>query len=196
VDDLGDWEVRAVRNGETMTAGFFRQSFPEDAVALLMVIARTKFEVPIDGWGAWTFWCVTREDDGRPRRTLVFEMSGAGHPLLLTDSNPGESLHRADGGPRTAAVLRDWEATGTNEGLQVVHVSGLHLTAGEAAQTAVQRARAKYGPDMDLSTWRFSVHERFTGGPTLEFRADANDRAIQLDGDEPGRPHQRQGDER
>jgi hypothetical protein len=36
---------------------------------------------------------------------------------------------------------------------------------------------------MDLTTWRFFVHERFAVGPTLTFRADANDRAVQLDDD-------------
>jgi hypothetical protein len=183
LDDLGDWEVRAVRNGETKTAGFFRQCFPEDAVVLLMVTVRAKFDVPVNGWGAWTFWCVVRDDDGRARRTLVFEISAVGHPLLLADSQSGGSPQRSDGGPRTAAVLRDWEATGSNEGLHAVQVFCQHLTAGEAAQTAVERARAKYGPTMDLTTWRFFVHERFAVGPTLSFRADANDRAVQLDDD-------------
>jgi hypothetical protein len=86
LDDLGDWEVRAVRNGETMTAGFFRQTFPEDAVVLVMVTVRVKFDVAPSCWDAWTFWCVARDGDGRPRRTLVFEISPTARPLLLADS--------------------------------------------------------------------------------------------------------------
>jgi hypothetical protein len=34
---------------------------------------------------------------------------------------------------------------------------------------------------MDLTTWRFFVRERLAWGPSLEFRADANDRAVQVD---------------
>jgi hypothetical protein len=40
----------------------------------------------------------------------------------------------------------------------------------------------KYGPATDLTRWRFFVRERASVRPTLEFRADANGRAIQLDG--------------
>lgn len=78
--------------------------------------------------------------------------------------------------------LRDWEASGTNYGLHSVHVFCLHARVEEAAQVAVHRARAKYGQKMDLTTWRFFVRERYGIGPTTEFRADASDRAVQLDG--------------
>lgn len=78
-------------------------------------------------------------------------------------------------------VLRDWEVSGTNEGLHSVHAFCGNTTAEGAAQTAVDRARAKYGPKMDLTTWRFFVRERLAWGPSLEFRADANDRAVQVD---------------
>ena len=61
----------------------------------------------------------------------------------------------------------DWEASGTNEGLHSVHVFCLNTTAGDAAQKPVDRARAKYGPQMDLSTRRFFLRERFTFGQPL-----------------------------
>jgi len=35
---------------------------------------------------------------------------------------------------------------------------------------------------MGLALWRFFVRERLAIGPTLEFRADMNGRAVQLDG--------------
>ena len=96
-EELGDWEVEAVREGEVLTCGVFRQSNPEDAVLLLMVIVRAKFAVPVTGWDAWTFWCVARDKDGRPRRTLVFELSPTGHPILLADSKLGRFIQRDAG---------------------------------------------------------------------------------------------------
>jgi hypothetical protein len=78
--------------------------------------------------------------------------------------------------------VRDWEASGTNYGLHSVHVFCLGATLEEAAQRAVDRARTKYGQKMDLTTWRFFVRESYGVGPTLEFRADASDQAVQLDG--------------
>jgi hypothetical protein len=89
---LDDWEVVAVREGELLTRGLFRQSYPEDAVLLVIPIVRAKFAVPITGWDVWTFWCVARDRGGRPRRTLVFEISPTGHPMLLADSELGGFL--------------------------------------------------------------------------------------------------------
>lgn len=94
---LDDWEVEAVREGELQTCGFFRQSYPEDAVLLLIALVRAKFAVPITGWGVWAFWCVARDGDGRPRRTLVFEISPTGRPMCLADSNLGGFLQRDEG---------------------------------------------------------------------------------------------------
>jgi len=94
---LDDWEVEAVREGELLTAGFFRQSYPEDAVLLLLTVVRTKFAVPTTGWDVWSFWCVARDGDGRPRRTLVFEISPTGQPVLLADSQAGGFPQRPDG---------------------------------------------------------------------------------------------------
>jgi hypothetical protein len=94
---LGDWEVEAVREGELLTCGFFRQSYPEDAVLLVMAIVRAKFGLAITGWDVWTFWCVARDGDGRPRRTLVFEVSPTDHPMLLADSQVGGFPQRPAG---------------------------------------------------------------------------------------------------
>lgn len=76
---------------------------------------------------------------------------------------------------------RDWEASGTDGGLHYVHLFCTCATAQEAAQMAVRRARAKYGPTTDLTAWQFFVRERLAVGPTHEFRADVDDRAVQLD---------------
>jgi hypothetical protein len=46
----------------------------------------------------------------------------------------------------------------------------------------LDRARAKYGPTMALTTCRFFIRERLAFGPDLEFRADLNDRAVRLHG--------------
>ena len=91
-EELADWEVRAVRAGEPLSFGYFRQTHPEDAVALLMVVVRTKFEVPMSAWDAWTFWCISRAPSGEPRQTLVFEISPTGRPLRLADSRQGGFL--------------------------------------------------------------------------------------------------------
>jgi hypothetical protein len=88
-EGLDDWEVGAAREGKLQTAGFFRQTYPQDAVLLLVAIVRTKFAVPTAGWDGWTFWCVARDGAGRPRRTLVFEISPTGQPVLLADSKAG-----------------------------------------------------------------------------------------------------------
>ena len=89
-EELADWEVRAVRAGEPLSAGYFRQTHPEDAVVLLMVIVRAKFGVAVS---AWTFWCISRTPVGEPHRTLVLEISAAGRPIRLADSRRGEFLH-------------------------------------------------------------------------------------------------------
>ena len=96
-DDLGDWEVRAARGGETVTAGVFRQTYPQEAVLLLSAIVRAKFDVPSSEWDAWTFWCVARDAEERPRRTLVFVISPTDRPLLLTDSQAGGFIQRGAG---------------------------------------------------------------------------------------------------
>ena len=91
-EELTDWEVRAVRAGEPLSFGYFRQTHPEDAVLLLMVIVRAKFGVPMTAWDAWTFWCISRTRAGEPRQTLVFEISPDGRPLRLADSRQGGFL--------------------------------------------------------------------------------------------------------
>ena len=91
-EELADWEVRAVRAGEPLSLGYFRQTHPEDAVQLLMVIVHAKFGVPTSGWDAWTFWCVSRTQAGEPLQTLVFEISPTGRPIRLADSRQGGFL--------------------------------------------------------------------------------------------------------
>ena len=91
-EELADWEVRAVRAGDPLSFGYFRQTHPEDAVALLMIIVRAKFGVAMNAWGGWAFWCVSRAQSGEPRHTLVFEISPAGRPLRLADSRQGGFL--------------------------------------------------------------------------------------------------------
>lgn len=80
-DELADWEVFVRRDGQVYLAGVFRQSYPEDAVALLMTVARAKSLVS-DGW---RFVCVTRTAE-HVSRTLFFETSPTGKPLRLADS--------------------------------------------------------------------------------------------------------------
>ena len=91
-EELADWEVRAVRAGEPLSFGDFRQTHPEDAVVLLMAVVRAKFGVSMSAWGAWTFWCISRTQAGEPHQTLVFEISAAGRPMRVADSRRGEFL--------------------------------------------------------------------------------------------------------
>jgi hypothetical protein len=83
-EDLGDWQVHAVRAGIIRSTAFFPQTQPADAVAVLAACMRRKFGV--EGWEGWAFHCIARGVDGRPLRTLVYTLDGAGRLVLLVDS--------------------------------------------------------------------------------------------------------------
>lgn len=88
-EDLGDWQVHAVRGGIIQSTGYFPQMYPADAVTVLASCVRRKF-----GSGAftqWAFHCVARGIDGRPLRTLVYAIGDAGSPVLLIDSRHADA---------------------------------------------------------------------------------------------------------
>ena len=94
-EELWDWEVTAARGAEGLTLGYFRQSNPEDALVLLMAVVRARYGVSLATWRDWSFWCVGRDDAGRPRQTLVFEVGPDGKPSRVADSQRGHFPQRA-----------------------------------------------------------------------------------------------------
>lgn len=94
IETLDDWEVRAVRDRETLAVGVFRGSYPDDAVVVVATVVRAKFDLHLNGSDSWAFWCLARAPDGQTRRRLVFGIAPTGRPLLLADSARHASQQR------------------------------------------------------------------------------------------------------
>ena len=84
-DELADWDVTAQRDGQVQVAGAFRQTYPEDAVLVLVAVAGAKFDVHLIDWGLWSFHCTTTMPGGRVR-SLLYVVSPSGKPMRLADS--------------------------------------------------------------------------------------------------------------
>ena len=102
-EDFEDWEIYAIRDGEFLTTGLFRQTYPDDAVAILMSVVRLRFDINVTAWAPWTFWCVARHREGQLRRTRTFAVSPSGRPTRLAES----PIIQRDAGTFPIAPVRD-----------------------------------------------------------------------------------------
>ena len=92
-EDLGTWSVSARLDGEEKFNALFVQTVPEDAVTLMVRVARTNFAVVLEQWRKWTFFCGLRHS--AEVRTVVFRVSSAGSPVKAVDSGAGASQPRS-----------------------------------------------------------------------------------------------------
>lgn len=84
-ENLGTWEVSARLDSEEKLSGVFAQTYPEDAVSVLMGTVRAKSQIRSSEWTRWTFFCVERDH----RRTTVFALTEFGRPAKVLETLAG-----------------------------------------------------------------------------------------------------------